>query len=142
MIGTIHWTRVTKYVQYFLTSVKPSTQYHISPYCKLWTSWALTYILRWIRSYLLYRSQFIAVEGCNSCTIPVVSGVPQGSILGPHLFICYISDVPLTISGGSEINLFADDIVLYRIIKAPIDYDHLQHDIDHLILCVRKTSQI
>ena len=40
------------------------------------------YLLRWIRSYLLYRSQFVAVEGCNSCTLPVISGVPQGSVLG------------------------------------------------------------
>ena len=94
------------------------------------------YLLRWIRSYLLYRSQFVAVEGCNSCTLPVVSGVPQGSVLGPLLFICYINDIPLVVSPESGINLFADDIVLYRIIKTSTDYDHLQHDINSISSCI------
>jgi hypothetical protein len=60
----------------------------------------------------------------------VVSGVPQGSVLGPLLFITYINDVTSLVSSGSELNLFADDIALYRIIKCPADYDHLQLDID------------
>lgn len=94
------------------------------------------YLLRWIRSYLLYRSRFVAVEGCNSCTLPVVSGVPQGSVLGPLLFICYINDIPLVVSGESGIDLFADDIVFYRIIKASTDYDHLQHDINFISSCI------
>ena len=46
-----------------------------------------------------------------------------------------INDVPLAISGGNEINLFVDDIVLCRIIKAPTDYDHLQHDVDSILSC-------
>ena len=45
--------------------------------------------------------------------LPVISGVPQGSILGPLLFIMYINNVITTISPGSEINMFADDIALY-----------------------------
>ena len=79
--------------------------------------YADTYISRWIKSYLLQRSQFICADGCNSHSLPVISGIPQGSVLGPLLFISYINDVTSVVSTGSEINLFADDIALYRIIK-------------------------
>ena len=94
------------------------------------------YLLRWIRNYLLHRTQYVAIEGCESQSLPVISGVPQGSVLGPLLFICYINDVTTVVSSGSEINLFADDIVLYRIITSPSDYVQLQQDIDSLSTCV------
>ena len=94
------------------------------------------YLLRWIRNYLFQRAQYVAIDGCESQSLPVVSGVPQGSVLGPLLFICYINDVTAVISSGSEINLFADDIVLYRIITSPSDFVHLQQDIDSLSSCV------
>ena len=64
-----------------------------------------------------------------SSKLPVVSGVPQGSILGPLLFIMYINNIVTTISPGSEINMFADDITLYCIITSPNDYAMLQEDI-------------
>ena len=88
------------------------------------------YLLRWIKSYFLQRSQYVAVEGHDSSTLPVVSGVPQGSVLGPLLFVTYINDVTSVVSSESELNMFADDIGLYRIIKSPADYDQLQIDID------------
>ena len=109
------------------------------------------YLLRWIKSYLLNRSQYVAVEGHDSSTLPVVSGVPQGSVLGPLLFISYINDVTSVVSSESELNLFADDIALYRIIKSPADYDQLQIDIDsvssfisgkHLKFNARKCRQM
>ena len=61
-----------------------------------------------------------------TCTLPVVSGVPQGSVLDPLLFISYINDVTSVVSTESELNLFVDDIALYRIIKSPADYEQLQ----------------
>lgn len=78
----------------------------------------------------------MAIDGCESQSLPAISGVPQGSVLGPLLFICYINEVTSVVSSESEVNLFADDIVLYRIITSPSDYVHLQQDIDALSLCV------
>ena len=96
------------------------------------------YLLRWIKSYLLQRSQFVCVDGCNSHLLPVISGVPQGSVLGPLLFISYINDVTSVVSAGSEINLFADDIALYRVIKGVEDYTQLQVDINSVSSCIEE----
>ena len=70
------------------------------------------------------------MNGCNSHSLPAISGVLQGSVLGPLLFISYINDVTSVISSDSDLNLFADDIVLYRVIKNPADFDQLQSDIN------------
>ena len=83
------------------------------------------FLLRWIESYLRGRTQHV-VDGCQSQLLPVISGVPQGSVIGPLLFICYINDVASVASEGSDMSLFADDIALYRVIKTPADYVALQ----------------
>ena len=81
------------------------------------------YILRWLQNYLTERKQYVVVDGSCSPTLQVISGVPQGSVLGPLLFSIYLNDVAECISGGSKINLFADDnIALYRTITSPDDY--------------------
>ena len=105
------------------------------------------YLLRWIRSYLSGRTQHVVVDGCSSQTLPIISGVPQGSVLGPLLFICYINDVASVTSEGSDMSLFADDIALYRVIKSPADYNVLQDDINSVskvisdkYLCFNKTK--
>ena len=62
---------------------------------------------------------------------PVLSGVPQGSVLGPLLFLVYIDDVSnILLSDGSILNLYADDMLLYKSMKSSEDYSHLQLDID------------
>lgn len=66
--------------------------------------------------------------------LPVASGVPQGSVLGPLL---YINDVTTAVSTESEVNMFADDVALYRVIKSSIDYSHLQNDINSISGCVK-----
>ena len=94
------------------------------------------YIIRWIKSYLTDREQFVVVDGASSDPLQVLSGVPQGSVLGPLLFVIYINDVVQQISNGSRISLFADDIAQYRIIHTPNDYVSLQSDINAVSTCL------
>jgi len=86
--------------------------------------------LEWIRAFLTDRTQRVAVDGAISDPAPVVSGVPQGSVLGPILFLVYINDLPLTVS--SKTRLFADDCVVYREISSEQDSEVLQEDLRRL----------
>ena len=102
---------------------------HIHLLDKLATVNLCPHLLQWIQSYLSNRSQVVAVGGELSTTKSVMSGVPQGSVLGPLLFVVYIDDVANRISSLSSISLYADDIALYRSIRSPADYPILQSDI-------------
>ena len=81
---------------------------------------------RWIRGFLSGRTQEVVVEGQHSGRVPVTSGVPQGSVLGPCLFLHYINDLPEGI--GSTVRLFADDTVMYLTIASQTDSHKLQTD--------------
>ena len=70
------------------------------------------------------------MEGQHSDRVPVKSGVPQGSVLGPCLFLHYIIDLPEGI--GSTFRLFADDTVMYLIIASQRDSHKLQTDLNNL----------
>ena len=92
--------------------------------------------LKWIDSFLCFRQQRVVVNGVKSDWAPVLSGVPQGTVLGPLLFSLYINDISSDIE--SEIRLFADDCVCYREIKDEKDTMKLQRDIDRLGSWARK----
>ena len=80
-------------------------------------------LLDWCRDYLTNRQQRVVVKGEVSDWLPVTSGVPQGSLLGPLFFIVYINDLPGVISKGSSIALYADDSKMYRLTMITIlDY--------------------
>ena len=87
-------------------------------------------------SFLCFRKQRVVVNGVKSDWAPVLSGVPQGTVLGPLLFFLYINDISSDIV--SEIRLFADDCVCYREIKDEEDTIKLQRDIDRLGSWARK----
>ena len=84
----------------------------------------------WISSFLQERKQRVVVGGDHSQWVHVESGVPQGTVLGPMLFILFINDLPNNIK--SPVRLFADDCVLYNTIESQKDADQLQHDLDSL----------
>ena len=87
-------------------------------------------MLNWITSYLTERDQRVVVNGDESSNLPVLSGVPQGSVLGPLLFIIYVDGVSSVISDKASAILYADDMTLYRPIYTPHDYELLQRDIN------------
>ena len=62
----------------------------------------------WLKGYLSNRNQFVNIDGCSSDLLGVIFGVPQGSILGPTLFILYINDI-CNVSNLVKFILFADD---------------------------------
>ena len=86
--------------------------------------------LGWINSFLDDRKQAVSVNGTHSSWVSVTSGVPQGSVLGPVLFLLYINDIKDHIQ--STIKLFADDSIVYRVIENSHDRDILQKDLDPL----------
>ena len=71
------------------------------------------YTAGWIRSFLTYRTQKVSIDPELSTPKDVISGVPQGTVLGPTLFLSYIYDIPDCIKDGSSIKLFADDALMY-----------------------------
>jgi hypothetical protein len=88
-------------------------------------------LLRWLTSYLRERSQAVTVKGYCSSFIPVTSGVPQGSHLGPLLFNLFINDISSQFS-HSNILLYADDMKIFRLIKSSSDCLLLQNDLNNL----------
>ena len=83
--------------------------------------------VRWIKAFLSERTQVVVVGGEASETGKVSSGVPQGSVLGPTLFLIYINDLPVNID--SNVKLFADDTLLYKNINNVEDCHKLNSDL-------------
>ena len=87
-------------------------------------------VLQWIQYFLENRSQQVVIEGQESCSIKVTSGVPQGTVLAPLLFLCYINNLPSQLK--SEVKEYADDFLLYSTINCHTDCLALQNDLDLL----------
>jgi hypothetical protein len=93
-------------------------------------------LLKWIKSFLTGRTQTVVVSGEKSSPRQVESGVPQGSILGPLLFVIYVNDLPQAITSRAQ--LYADDTKIYRTISSPQDQNTLQEDLTKLCEWARK----
>lgn len=89
-------------------------------------------MLKLIKEYLKDRKQCVVVDGKLSAPLNVKSGVPQGSILGPLLFVLFINDMYTRVSAHTRIALYADDTKIWRYIKSPNDHTILQSDINAL----------
>ena len=90
----------------------------------------------WIRVWLTQRTQQVVVEGESSDERQVKSGVPQGTVLGPLMFLLFINDIGDGIN--SQLRLFADDSLLFKTINNDNDANQLQKDLDQLISWSKK----
>ena len=86
--------------------------------------------LNYIQSFLIDRTQTVVLDVESSEEAKVTSGVPQGSVLGPLLFLLYINDLPENIQ--SQVRLFADDTAVYLTVTNMQDSQVLQSDLESL----------
>ena len=94
--------------------------------------------IEWIGSYLTERSQKVVINGVSSGLTTVISGV-QGSVLGPLLLFIYINDI-CCLNISSQMVLYADDLVLYKVIQNETDFMELQSDIVEVAKWVQDNS--
>ena len=88
-------------------------------------------LLLWIKDFLDARSQYVCINGVKSSKVGVISGVPQGSVLGPILFLYYINDMPDHVN--CDIKIFADDTKIYSISSSEEMCSSLQSSLDSLV---------
>lgn len=88
-------------------------------------------LLKWLEAYLLERNQRVIIGGVHSSDVSVLSGVPQGSVLGPLLFLIFIND--LTEHFSCRVRLYADDCCIYREISRESDSEKLQSGLDNIM---------
>ena len=89
-------------------------------------------VLGWFKDYLSGRTQRVVVGGVASTWSPVTTGVPQGSILGPLLFVIFINDLPDVVKHGTEKAMYADDTKLHHKITFTRDCKCLQQSLTNL----------
>jgi len=87
-------------------------------------------VLQWMRSFLTGRQQRVRVENALSDWSPVTSGIPQGSVLGPTLFLCFVNDLPQQVT--SQLALFADDTKVFGPVRDENDAKKLRDDLECL----------
>ena len=90
-------------------------------------------LLKFLVNYLKDRKQLVVIGSHTSSVCNVISGVPQGSILGPSLFVIFLNDITDGLSPGTNINMYADDTKIWREINYETDHSILQKDIDYLM---------
>ena len=95
----------------------------------------------WFESYLTNRSQRVVLDGYTSLATAIPSGVPQGLILGPLLFILAMNPLTdLCLSSSTRMILYADDILVYKPMKGHLDGDALQNDVNIIVNWINSTG--
>ena len=89
-------------------------------------------LLNILESFLINRTQRVIITNVVSDEVVITSGVPQGSVLGPLLFIVYVNDLCDIFTKDVTSKMFADDAKLYTEIRTHLDVEALQHNIDRL----------
>jgi hypothetical protein len=87
-------------------------------------------MINWIHNFLTDRIQQVVVNGVESEWKPVTSGIPQGSVLGPLMFVIFINDLPDTVNG--QVYIFADDTKVFKNIQKAMDGSILQNDLNSM----------
>ncbi|MCP4584377.1 reverse transcriptase domain-containing protein, partial [Pseudoalteromonas sp.] len=90
------------------------------------------HLLLWIKAFLADRRQRVVIDNKFSRWLPVESGVPQGSVLGPLLFLVYINDLPYVVR-YAQVKLFADDLKIYIALLRSEPTTPLQDDIQEVL---------
>ena len=88
-------------------------------------------IIGWIKNFITGRTQQVVIGEECSGWMPITSGIPQGSVLGPMLFVIYINDLPEIVR--SDVYLFADDTKIFKVLNSENDKDILQSDLTNLM---------
>ena len=107
---------------------------------KLWKIGITGNLWWWFRFYLNNRQQCVRLNGSYSTFLSVLSGVPQGSVLGPLLFLIYINDLFLSVRSSNALS-FADDTKCYKQILEHLDSIQLQQDLDSMANWSRDWNQ-
>jgi hypothetical protein len=84
---------------------------------------------KWVQDFLSKRTQKVLLDGVTSSCADVIFGIPQGTVMGPLLFLTFINDLPEHTT--SDVRLFADDCLLYRQIRNDEDATALQKDLTY-----------
>ena len=135
-------TRLDKFEEVDVAILDFSKAFDVVPHSRLLRKLRLYGIegrtLQWISSFLQGRTQSVMVDGVRSHPgsptdgDDVISGVPQGTVMGPLLFLLYINDMPSVLDPSTACRLFADDCLIYRSINTFSDQVALQRDLEAL----------